>query len=349
MSTQLDPTPRAEQGPFAARWSEYVFNHCAKFLARDSRDPRHAHLGVGAEESRATLADCWRFPIIDAAPGEPDANAVTFVWVDPAEGSAPTSVALLSTCRELHDPRPLVRVGDSIYHALTLVVPRARRFRYRFLVDGGAVNDPINPQTERLPTGALWSSFFTWSYAQPVVFERWEYAILDRLTRHILPFNSAEARGFLERGAVDAQSDHLYRLDVSVGAANFIDKIVAREERHRRYAYKTCLEMIDTILRRRTRGRDPAIIEERAYTTLYDQLAANAPPLVWDGWDLSRYDNPSHFLWLLRRHTYLGAFTHPKYGGNAAAAGWRYLEERFRHAWRPKLEPPLGTSAEYRG
>jgi hypothetical protein len=75
------------------------------------------------------------------------------------------------------------------------------------------------------------------------------------------------------------------------------------------------------------------------------------------GWDYAAYGNPRFFLQLLRRHTFTGAFSHPKYGGNAAAAGWAYLEERFRDdatgtsrfAWRRITEPPLGTDPVYRG
>ncbi|MBP7147654.1 MAG: gluconate 2-dehydrogenase subunit 3 family protein [Acidobacteria bacterium] len=340
-------TPAALTG--RPRWEEYVLNHCTKFLARDTTDPRHAFVGVPVDEPRAAIADPWRFPIVDSAPGAPNDNDVTFVWAVPRQAPQPRSVLLVSTCGDLYEPVPLQRVGDTLYWARTLRVPRGRRHRYRFLVDDVARLDPVNPQRETLATGDAWSSFFTWGYTQPVVLERWEYAILDRLTRHILPFNSQEARIYLQRSATDAHGENLYRLDVSVGAVNFIDKILAREERHRVYAYKTCLELIDTVLRRRYPGRDPAFLDERAFMTLYAQLAQNAEPLFWDGWDPARYADPSHFLWLLRRHTFLGAFAHPKYGGNAAAAGWRYLEERFGFDWRPKYEPPLGTSAEYRG
>ena len=74
------------------------------------------------------------------------------------------------------------------------------------------------------------------------------------------------------------------------------------------------------------------------------------------GWDYGRYDNPKYFLELLRRHTITAAFSHPKYGGNAGAAAWDYLSARYRDGdgntlfdWRRAVEPPLGTSAEYRG
>jgi hypothetical protein len=83
------------------------------------------------------------------------------------------------------------------------------------------------------------------------------------------------------------------------------------------------------------------------------------------GWDYSRYASPKFFLGLLRRHTYTGAFAHPKHGGNSGAAGWAYLAQNLRDPitgdlpdpdprksffdWARALEPPLGRNKEYRG
>jgi hypothetical protein len=59
---------------------------------------------------------------------------------------------------------------------------------------------------------------------------------------------------------------------------------------------------------------------------------------------------------MLRRHAYTGAFSHPKYGGNASALGWRYLADRFRDAngatlfdWERAIESPLGINTDYHG
>ncbi|WP_376967892.1 gluconate 2-dehydrogenase subunit 3 family protein (plasmid) [Azospirillum sp. A26] len=341
--------------------TEYVFNHCTKLLARDNEDARHSFFGTYDGQSRQSISECWRLPIIDAHDGGgADAgewNDVTFVYAPPG-GARPEAVSLVCTAHRLNEPLRLESLDGSRFFALSAKVPRGRRFRYLFVVDDRASLDPINPQVETLPNGDVWSSFFTWSYAQPVSFEPWEYAILDRLVRHILPFNSDDAINLLARGADENKVDHLYRLDISVGVANFIDKLVAREERHRLDTYKTCLEMIDGILRRRHQGRDPALVEESAYVQLYGDLAVGAPSLFEDGWDRERYGNPSYFLWLLRRHAWTGAFSHPKYGGNPGGMAWDYLAERFRStadpavtafAWRQAIEPPLGTSAEYRG
>jgi hypothetical protein len=243
-------------------------------------------------------------------------NDVTFVYAPEPSVLQPREVLLLSTCNTLREPIPLARVADSVFLACTLRVRKGERHRYRFVVDGAPELDPVNPQTEVLATGEAWSSFFTWAVNQPITFERWEFSILDRLVRHILPFNSKEARNLMQRGANEGNVGHLYRLDVGVGATNYVDKVVAREERHRLYAYKACLEMLDAVLRARHAGRDPEFLEESSYTRLYDEMAdaKRWPALFADGWNPARYGDPGHFLWLLRRHAMTGAFAHPKYG-----------------------------------
>src|SRR5687768_17789482 len=97
---------------------------------------------------------------------------------------------------------------------------------------------------------------------------------------------------------------------------------------------------------------DPSVIARDQYVRLYDEMAAGNVP----GWDYGRYDNPRFFLQLLRRHTLTGAFSHPRHGGNVLAAGWAYLQERYRDAdgetlfnWRKAIEAPLGDNLDYRG
>jgi hypothetical protein len=87
------------------------------------------------------------------------------------------------------------------------------------------------------------------------------------------------------------------------------------------------------------------------YIGLYGELASGAV----NGWDYETYSNPQYFLQVLRRHAYTGAFSHPKYGGNAAALGWQYLADRYQDAgntlfdWRRAIEPPLGVNTDYYG
>ena len=147
-------------------------------------------------------------------------------------------------------------------------------------------------------------------------------------------------------------------MNVTVGVPNYIDKILAREERHQLYAYRTCLGLIRTVLQRRFPGKDPEFLDRPAYAALYGDMAANGSgnSLFVDGWNRDLYADPYYFVYLLRRHAITGAFSHPKYGGNSGGMAWAYLEERFRadggataFDWRHAIEPPLGASPEYRG
>jgi hypothetical protein len=122
--------------------------------------------------------------------------------------------------------------------------------------------------------------------------------------------------------------------------------------------YKTCLRIIDRVLRQRNPYTEPSRMSRDYYFDLYNEMASNKVA----GWDYSAYSNPQYFLYLLRRHVVTGAFCHPKYGGNAVAAGWAYLEERYTSApaapgrdpvtlfnWRRSLEVPLGVNKDYLG
>ena len=157
-------------------------------------------------------------------------------------------------------------------------------------------------------------------------------SLIDRLVRQILPFNDDEARNYLERGAKAAGVANLHRLDISVGVANYIDKLLAREERHQLPGYQNCLAMIARILRKRDPGTELESIDELHFQRLYADMADpnRVQTLVADGWDIARYGNPSYFLYLLRRHAWTGAFSHPKYGGNSGGMAWAYLAERFK-------------------
>jgi hypothetical protein len=214
--------------------------------------------------------------------------------------------------------------------------------------------DLINPQTMTEDNGMVWSSFFTFAAFEAITFERWERIILDRLTRHILPFNTKDAREYLDSLEVAQRTAHpyLHRMDIGVGVVNFLDKLLAREERHQLPAYKSCLAMINRILRQRNAYLEPRDMPESIYVDLYNQMASGSVP----GWDYSVYSSPSYFLQMLRRHAWTGAFCHPKYGGNAGGAGWEYLAGRYADPsgstffdWRRSIEAPLGNSTEYLG
>jgi hypothetical protein len=351
----------------------YVLNYSTKYLARDNVDERHNYGQYTSGDPRARIAEAWRFPIIDSYYDGRDyeesygLNCVTFIYAGDAQ--APSDVSIIGTFADLHTPIPLRRVPDSRYWTVSVAVPKGSVHRYKFLSGGQTILDPLNPQRVTMLDGGEWSRFFTQFCTNLISFEDWEASLLQRLTDHILPFRTTEGQRFLDlyynsldRQTKDTQYARAYRLDQPVGVVSFIDKILAREEAHRLIDYKICLELIDKALRRRNPYEEPSRISTTFYAELYSQMAdgGNIPD-----WDYSRYENPRFFLQLLRRHTYTGAFSHPKYGGNAGAAGWAYLAANLRDPqtgalplaagrasyfdWAHSLEKPLGRNPEYHG
>lgn len=343
------------------REDQYVLNHCTAFLARLNRDRRHdfgfGHYDQG--DSRAAIREAWRFPIVDtcAANSGIDRNLfndVTFIYR--SETDSQNQVSVVGTFATLYSPLKLRRIlfnGEpTSYWATTVAVPKSGVYFYKFIVDDFVVVDPINPQRERLDNGVSWSRFFTWECSHPIVFQRWEQAIVERLCDHILPFRTEEAQRFLswfyDGLSADARRGVIrraYRLDDSAGAANYIDKILAREESHHLSDYRICLQQLNRILRQREPGFEPLEISRDIYVGVLEELKANNVV----GWDYGAYESPRHFLDLLRRHAFTGAFSHPKYGGNSSASGWAYLQSRFPFEWQQSIEQPLGHSQAYWG
>ena len=72
-------------------------------------------------------------------------------------------------------------------------------------------------------------------------------------------------------------------------------------------------------------------------------------------WDKSKYNEPSYFLKILRRHIITAAFSHPKHGGNTHAIGWKFIEDLTKDKvdatsnfdWQQSLEKQLGKNNEY--
>lgn len=337
--------------------AEYLFGLVAKYLARDDAGPRHDY-GHLSGDPRAAILEAWRFPWVDAwFDGDDPAqryNAVTFVHA--ATGREPGArVEVIGSFAALHQPIPLTPLADTPYSTLTLRIPKGQVHTYKFRVDGVWQVDAINPQRTVLDNGAVWSRFFTWGASQRITLERWEARLLERLASHILPFRTADGRTFFER-VHDARGPaerppHAYRLDESLGAVNFIDKLLAREEAHHLIDYRICLELVDQLLRQRNPVTEPSRLPREMYAELYAQMGSGSVP----GWDYGRYGNPRYFLQLLRRHVLTGAFSHPRHGGNPMALGWKYLEERYHDAsgatlfdWARAMEPPLGRNPAYR-
>lgn len=334
-----------------------ILNLCTQYLSR-------------VRDSSAS-AEAWRFPVIDVFrgtpldPNDPD-NEVIFVYKT-SPGTTP-QVGVLGTFATLYEAIPLRPVKflgeDTGYFALSVAVPKGQKHLYQYIVDGVLTLDPINPQRDVLENGKTWSRFFTDGYLQPVVLELWEMKLLYRLTEQILPFRTAGAEMFLQQfynyiDRQDKDSSKVYRLDESVGEVSAIDNLLAREERHRLEDYRICLKQIDTVLRKRNPDVEPSELSKEVFNDLYDAMARD-PGIAAnriDGWDYGAYSNPPFFLNILRRHAVMGAFAHPRYGGNVGAAGWAYLSERYfevkdvRHStlfdWQAALEKPLGTNEDY--
>lgn len=337
---------------------EHVFDLCAKYLARDDDAPRHNYLGV-LPSTLGRFSEGWRFPVVEAHfEGDPARSAtlndVTFVYLAPTTADAGFNVGVRGTFGPLHEIVPLQRVGDSRYHAVTLVLAAGQCFRYRFVLGGTELLDPVNPQTTTEDNGSNWSQFFTFACFDAITFERWERIILQRLVTHILPFNTRDAEIFQESFGPEARANHpyLHRFDLSVGVVNYIDKVLAREERHQLPGYKACLVQINRVLRQRNPYLEPRNMPESMFVTLYNEMAANSVP----GWDAAAYGSPAFFLQMLRRHAITGAFCHPKYGGNAGGVAWNYFRDRYRDEadntlfdWERAIEQPLGRSTEYFG
>lgn len=348
---------------FYAKDDRYILNYCAKHLARDIDEPRHHYNHLYAEdEKRSRILEPWRFPVVDSYNDGGDAaenydwNEVTFVYDARDRTPMPSSISVVGTFGNLFESIPLQPVRfldeETGYFSITVVVPKGEVHTYHFWVDGVFELDSINPQQVILDNGKTRSQFFTQFCIERVTFERWEADILGRLVETILPFQTAEGETFLEgyyqrlaNGAIDRPLRHTYRVDQSIGAVNFIDKVLAREESHHLIDYRICLHECDRLLRQRNPFREPNVMAREMYGELHEEMADGAV----NGWDYERYDNPTFFLQLVRRHAYTGAFAHPKYGGNAGAAGWAYLAERSPFEWHNAIEPPLGASADYSG
>jgi hypothetical protein len=347
---------------------EYVLNEAVRSLARVPGPARHDYGQFPEGDSRGQHCEGWRFPLVDTIRIGADAaenyrfNRVTFVYVAP-QPDDPSRVEVIGSFSNLYSPLPLTTVvfdGEpTTYRAASFVVPKGEVHTYKYLVNGTPTLDPINPQRAILDNGVEWSRFFTEFCTHPLVLDDWEIALLNRLATHILPLRTENARRFVQ--SFYDQADRMtrlgklgtiYRLDQPVGVVNFIDKLLAREEAHHTQSYHAGLGIIDDILVRRHPTSASDKVPDQSIEDLYEEMANDAVP----GWPLGLNPSPLEFLQLLRRHTYTGAFSHPRHGGNAAAIGWAYLEETYRGPrdsscfdWSAAIEAPLGANLDYHG
>src|SRR6266576_5452409 len=83
----------------------YILNYCTKSLARDNIDARHNYGQYSPGDIRASIAEAWRFPVIDSyydRRSYEDSyafNMVTFVFVN--TNDAARDVAVIGTFSNL--------------------------------------------------------------------------------------------------------------------------------------------------------------------------------------------------------------------------------------------------------
>lgn len=334
-----------------------IFNYCTKYLIRDRSN------------LSADYTEGWRFPLVMTCLDEGKTchkqNEVTFIYKKEKDEKI-HSIEINGSFLPMYKTLPLQPLKfmdeDSGLYYLTVLLPVANGFHYRYIVNGLSKLDPINPQKVKFKNNREWSFFFTDFYNYSNNFEEWEMNILYRLVEQIVPFHTEEAQNFinrfyqsLPRGEKEAMP--IYKLDESVGEINYITNILAREERHHLQDYKICISIIDNVLRNRYTTVNSWQVPSEAINQLYDEMASGNVP----GWDYNRYSNPQYFLKLLRRHCITGAFCHPRHGGNVGGAGWNYLKEKYSikdengqvtgsyFNWDKAIEKPIGTNPEYYG
>ena len=346
------------QGPVQKDPQE-IFNYCTKYLIRDRSN----------DEDSPNFTEGWRFPLVmtvlnqDKLVGK--LNEVTFVYKkNPGENISEVFIkgSFLPFYQSLSLEPVLFDGSASDLFSLTILLPVGKGFYYRYIVDGVERPDRINPQKKILENGKEWSFFFTDYYNYSNDFEEWEMNLMHRLVNQIVPLRSEEAQNFINRfyeGLPRGEKDALpiYRLDESVGEVNYITNILAKAERHHLIDYKICLKLIDTVLRMRNPFVNSWMVSEQMINDLYNEMAANNVA----GWDTQQYQEPAHFLRLIRRHAIVGAFCHPRYGGNIGGAGWNYLKDKYAikdetgritrtyFNWPLAIEKPHGENVDYWG
>lgn len=324
-----------------------ILNYCAKHLARD----------------KGNIQEAWRFPIIENAypsASSKNHNIVSFVFAH--SEATNIQVFLSGTFAPLHQRLPLqvIRFNQQStrFHAASFLIPHGELHRYRFYIDGNWTTDPINPQTQTQDNGESWSQFFTDYCCTPILFNEPQRMLLRRLTQHLLPFCSEAGKRFLNRHYQHLDDtrkrqpqEKVYQLDSSVGETNYIDKLLCREERHHLTNYQQGLTNIDFVLRKRNPFEQPHALSKQFFFDLYQDMVDDHVI----GWPDDSPTRPRQFLQILRRHTIMAMFSHPKYGGNVTAAGWEFLRDHFSSTdfdafnWSLAAEEPLGHNKEYLG
>ena len=304
--------------------------------------------------SVVTAIDSAVFPVAETYyPDKANFSLVTFIFFNREE----KDIFLLGNFANLYTTYQLSRVklnnSDTNLYAVTLKLPTRAVYFYQFKIDQSFYIDPLNSFSKTLDNGKTWSCFITEGYKTPLIFEEWEVKILQRFVSFVLPFKTAEFKTFVNRHS--AQFDNttrsmLNQLYYDIGVVNFIDKLLARQERHHVINYQLCLSEMKQVLLRLNNTQEPEDMDEYFYARLFEIMEKND----FSVWNKAKYDNPAYFLKALRRHIITGAFSHPRHGGNTQALGWQFLADLLSNKpednlfdWRQALEIPLGNNKDY--
>lgn len=136
--------------------------------------------------------------------------------------------------------------------------------------------------------------------AAPLLLDAGEWRLLDAACTRILP-------------PVNGVST------ADAGCVNFIDKLLAHEERALLPGYRAALGALAAAARQRWRRDFAALEPERQ-----DELLANLEDGALTHWPAAA-PAQGEFFALLRWHTLLGFLADPRHGGNRDGAGWRAI------------------------
>jgi len=105
----------------------------------------------------------------------------------------------------------------------------------------------------------------------------------------------------------------------AAGCVNFIDKLLAHEEKSLLPAYRSALAALDQWARTQS-GQDLAQLEAATLVPLLEQLEDG----VASPWPAQALQ-PAALFATLRFHTLLGFLASPQFGGNAGGKGWQAI------------------------
>ena len=136
--------------------------------------------------------------------------------------------------------------------------------------------------------------------SEPVTFTSAQWKTVEAITGRIIPTDH-------EAGAIEAN------------CVNFIDKVLANEDRAQKSVYKGGLAALDAASERRFKKSFVKLTEDQQ-----DELLAAVEVDAANGWPEAA-GSASGFFGTIRAHTLVGFLSDPKYGGNRNYVGWKIL------------------------